>query len=59
MQAVNQIKGKCAEYQKPRYFAFMDCKIVFNSVETKVFLAFLEQQGIEKRYNDTLAEIQN
>ena len=56
---MNQLKEKCAEYQKPLCLAFVDYEKAFNSVESKAILTSLERQGIDKGYIDALAEIQN
>ena len=59
IHTVNQLKEKCAEYQKPLCFAFVDYEKAFDSAESKAILNSLEKQGIDKGYIDALAEIQN
>ena len=56
---MNQLKEKCAEYQKPLCLAFVDYEKAFDSVESKAVLPSLEKQEINKGYIDALAEIQN
>ena len=52
LHTVNQLKEKCAEYQKPLCPAFVDYEKAFDSTS-------LEKQGIDRGYIDALAEIQN
>ena len=59
MHTVNQLKEKCAEYQKPLCLAFFDYEKAFDSVDSEAILAPLEKQGIDKGYIDAMAEIQN
>ena len=59
IHTVNQLKEKCAEYQKPLCLAFVNYEKAFDSVESKAILTSLERQGIDKGYIDALAEIQN
>ena len=59
IHTVNQLKEKCAEYQKPLCLAFVDYEKAFDSVESKAILTSLEKQGVDKGYIDALAEIQN
>ena len=56
---MNQLKEKCAEYQKSLCLAIVDYEKAFDSVESKAILTSLEKQGIDKGYIDALAEIQN
>ena len=57
IHTINQLREKCAEYQKPLCIALVDFEKAFDSVETRAVLASLEKQGIEKRYINGLAEI--
>ena len=59
IHTVNQLKEKCAEYQKPLCLAYVEYGKAFDSVESKAILTSLEKHGIEKGYIDALAEIQN
>ena len=57
IHAINQLREKCAEYQRPLCIALVDFEKAFDSVETRAILASLEKQGIEKGYINALAEI--
>ena len=57
IHAINQLREKCAEYQRPLYIALVDFEKAFDSIETRAVLTSLERQGIGKAYINTLAEI--
>ena len=45
VHTVNQLKEKCAEYQKPLLLAFVDYEKAFDSVELKAIVTSLEKQS--------------
>ena len=47
---MNQLKGKCREYNIPLCVAFVDYEKVFDSVHTQAILTSLQEQGIEGVY---------
>ena len=59
IHTVNQLKEKCAEYQKSLCLACFNYEQAFDGVESKAILTSLEKLGIDKGYSNALAEIQN
>jgi hypothetical protein len=57
IHAINQLREKCAEYQRPLCIALVDFEKAFDSVETRAVLTSLGKQGIQKEYINSLAEI--
>ena len=57
IHALNQVKEKQQEYNKPLHFAFVDYEKAFDSVETQAILSSLKNQGVEPTYIALLADI--
>jgi hypothetical protein len=57
IHVINQLREKCAEYQRPLCMALVDYEKAFDSIETSAVLTSLEQQNIEEVYINTLAGI--
>lgn len=57
IHAINQLKERCREYNKPLCVAFVDYEKAFDSVQTQSILMSLQQQGIEDIYIELLKEI--
>ena len=56
IHALNQVKEKQQEYNKPLHFAFVDYEIAFDSVEMQAILSSLKNQGVEPTYIALLAD---
>ena len=54
IDAINQLKEKCREYNIPLCVAFVDYEMAFDSVQTQAILTSLQEQGIEYVYIDIL-----
>jgi ribonuclease HII len=57
IHALNQIKEKQQEYNRPLHFCFVDYEKAFDSVDTQAILSSLEEQGVEPTYISLLANI--
>ena len=57
IHAINQLKGKCREYNIPLCVAFVDYEKAFDSVQTQAILTSLQEQGIEDVYIEILKDI--
>ena len=57
IQAINQIKEKCREYNLQLCVAFVDYEKAFYSVQTQAILTSLQAQGIENVYIEILKDI--
>ena len=57
IQAINQLKEKCREYNIPICITFVDYEKSFKSVQTQAVLTSLQEQGIEDVYIKLLKDI--
>ena len=57
IDAINQLKEKCREYNTPLCVAFVDYEKAFDSVQTQAILTSLQEQGIEDVYTEIIKDI--
>lgn len=57
LQCMNQLIEKCTEYQMPIYFAFIDFKKAFDTIEHNVIWSTLEMFGVPIQYIELLRSI--
>ena len=56
INAINQLKEKCREFNIPLFVAFVDYEKAFDSVQTQV-LTSLQEQGVEDVYIEILKDV--